>query len=699
MATAPPILSTHPRAIMMTTTAARTSAILLAAAAGLALAAPALAQTAPLQSREVPWRADSGPVSAPVKAAGAQVVYQTVVFVPNAPWLRLTFGKVQLAGTIEEGSGSYLRITSLADGGVQYLNAVSAQQWGNTSAYLNGDAVLVELLAYPGAGASRVSIAAATAGLETVGGADSICGPTDDRTLLNDARTARHVPEGCTTWLFNDTNHMFLTAGHCGISANDVQQFNVPLSTSSGSLVAPPPEDQYAVDPASIRSNGGLGIGNDYCYFACFTNSNTGQTAYQRQGQFYTLSATSPPVAGQTIRITGYGTTGSGVLREWNQVGKTHTGPYVTPTTGAAGTTVSYQVDTTGGNSGSPVHNLATDQAIGIHTHAGCSTTSGNNGTAIQLGTLQTALATPIGLALTGRGTVNPPLYAAGDGANNFGTCNMVTGNFARVNDGPVRMEGLTYNWNSGLFYGINNDTFAPTAGRKLYTINPATGAATLIGTVSGASGVINGLGYNPAANVLYGIIQATGQIVTINTTTAVATNVGPAHGGTIGALEFDPGTGALFGIDDAGGASTLVKWTDPTQARVVVGNLGAGITDCNGLAVVDSGDLYTINAVNRQLLKINPATGTATVVGATGGIFGASYGMAAVLTPVAPSCYANCDGSSIPPILNVSDFTCFLNRYSAGDSYANCDGSTVPPVLNVSDFTCFLNAYSAGCS
>jgi len=60
--------------------------------------------------------------------------------------------------------------------------------------------------------------------------------------------------------------------------------------------------------------------------------------------------------------------------------------------------------------------------------------------------------------------------------------------------------------------------------------------------------------------------------------------------------------------------------------------------------------------------------------------------------------CYANCDGSTAPPVLNVSDFICFLNKYAAGDSYANCDGSTVPPVLNVSDFVCFQTRYSQGC-
>jgi hypothetical protein len=60
--------------------------------------------------------------------------------------------------------------------------------------------------------------------------------------------------------------------------------------------------------------------------------------------------------------------------------------------------------------------------------------------------------------------------------------------------------------------------------------------------------------------------------------------------------------------------------------------------------------------------------------------------------------CYANCDGSTVPPILNANDFQCFLNKYAAGDPYANCDGSTVPPVLNANDFQCFLNKFAAGC-
>jgi hypothetical protein len=63
------------------------------------------------------------------------------------------------------------------------------------------------------------------------------------------------------------------------------------------------------------------------------------------------------------------------------------------------------------------------------------------------------------------------------------------------------------------------------------------------------------------------------------------------------------------------------------------------------------------------------------------------------------PGCYPNCDGSTTAPVLNVLDFTCFLQKFAAADPYANCDLSTTPPVLNVLDFTCFLQKFAAGCS
>jgi hypothetical protein len=61
-------------------------------------------------------------------------------------------------------------------------------------------------------------------------------------------------------------------------------------------------------------------------------------------------------------------------------------------------------------------------------------------------------------------------------------------------------------------------------------------------------------------------------------------------------------------------------------------------------------------------------------------------------------ACYANCDGSTSQPILNVNDFICFQSQFAAGNAYANCDQSTTPPVLNVNDFICFQTQFAAGC-
>ena len=69
------------------------------------------------------------------------------------------------------------------------------------------------------------------------------------------------------------------------------------------------------------------------------------------------------------------------------------------------------------------------------------------------------------------------------------------------------------------------------------------------------------------------------------------------------------------------------------------------------------------------------------------------------VAVPYGPLCYANCDGSSVAPVLNVNDFVCFLAKFAEGGPDANCDGSTTPPILNVNDLLCFQARFAAGCS
>lgn len=351
-----------------------------------------LTQPAPLASRMVAFEEiDSGQVAHPGTEPGAAVVFSAVVAADDSTWIRLEFDEVRLSGSREGGNTSFLRITSLTDGHAQILDRVGIVQWKLTSAYFNGDAVLVELVAYPGTGSNRVRMSRAVAS-EPEALPRSICGTTDDRVLSYDNRSARVLPVGCTGWTISDCNSCMLTAGHCqgGLS---VIQFNVPLSSSSGSIRNPPPEDQYAVDSSSVQGNGGAGVGNDWAYYGVFPNSNTGLTPYQAYGVAHNLVL--PPPASGNARVTGYGTTSSPVSPTWNQVQKTHAGAYTT----FSGTSIGYRMDTTGGNSGSPVIHETTGNAIGIHTHGGCTSTGGNNwGTGANHAALQAALASPKGV-------------------------------------------------------------------------------------------------------------------------------------------------------------------------------------------------------------------------------------------------------------------------------------------------------------
>lgn len=374
-------------------------AILRLAAA--ALCATALsAQAVPEESSSHPLNIDSGLVSntstSPAAIGIPQVVWSKFVSVAGAAWLRLEYEGVMLSGSPNPGlDGSFLRITSTLDGAIQTQHLRHIGEWRDTSAYFNGDTVLVELLAQPGTGDNRLILKKAIAGPVAPLGFDTICGPTDDRVLSNDLRVARNQPTGCTSWMINDCEHCFLTAGHCAGSGLQVVQFNVPLSTSSGSIQHPPPSDQYSVDTASLQTNGGQGTGNDWAYFGVFDNSTTGLSPYDANGQVAFDLISPPAVSGQNIRITGNGSTTSPVSPTWYLVQKTHAGPYFSFT----GTTVRYQTDTTGGNSGSPVILDGTNNAIGIHTHGGCNSTGGSNiGTGANHTGLNNALANPQGV-------------------------------------------------------------------------------------------------------------------------------------------------------------------------------------------------------------------------------------------------------------------------------------------------------------
>jgi V8-like Glu-specific endopeptidase len=371
---------------------ARTSTLLsLGAAALLGLSTAASAQMPPgLDSFQAPMNIDSGYVS----NDGTQetVVFATLIQVKDAPWLQINFAEVLLAGDESVGTNSYLRMTSAFDGAVQHHRPTTISQWQNTSAYFNGEAVYLELIAQPGTGVNRVLIEEVTAGEGYFDPTTTIC-EQDDRVLSYIDRNGRLMPITCTTWIIDDPNHQFISAGHCVSGGNgDYVQFNVPLSLSNGTLQHPGPEDQYAADSSSLQYVNG-GVGNDWGYFGCYPNTETGLTPYQAQRAYYELASSPDPVSGQFIRITGYGSD-SGT---YNHVQQTNAGPYYS----FSGSTVQYRTDTTGGNSGSSVLDEATGLAIGVHTHGGCFNGGGaNSGTGINNAGWQNALANPRGVCI-----------------------------------------------------------------------------------------------------------------------------------------------------------------------------------------------------------------------------------------------------------------------------------------------------------
>ncbi|MCH2140707.1 MAG: hypothetical protein MK100_06685 [Phycisphaerales bacterium] len=355
----------------------------------LAFTSAALAQTATplLEDRSMSYS------SGVVQNDGADIatVSSHVLSHPFASSMQVRFGRTKLS------DGSFIRITSLTDGAVQHQTSETLKQWQYCSAWFNGSHVLVELVMSPDSKSSHLSIEGITSMLG-VTDERSICFSVDDRVLSYDDRSARVAPIGCTGWLINDATRQFMTAGHCidNLSVVDVMEFNVPLSNGDGSWNHPGPEDQYPVDDVSVQFTDG-GIGNDWSYYGCFPNTETGLTAYEVQGVTHILAAAAPAVDGRDITITGYGSTSAPVDPSWYGVQKTHTGPYMHN----SGYNVGYQTDTTGGNSGSPVLDEVTGMAIGIHTHAGCDSNGGyNNGTAIEHPDLQYALDNPLGVCI-----------------------------------------------------------------------------------------------------------------------------------------------------------------------------------------------------------------------------------------------------------------------------------------------------------
>lgn len=337
-------------------------------------------QTNPLPRSEIPLVFSTGRLGNPTDSS--LVVFDEVIEIQDAPWIRLRFGNVDLK------PGSFLLITSLQDGAFQVLDSVSISQWRFRSAYFNGPAVSVQLHAAPWTSGNRLNVKAVIHGeLQPSSIIAAQCGPIDDRVVSDKASSGRLLEVGCTVAIYS-TESCMITAGHCVTTDADTVEFNVPPSLPNGNLRHPPPEDQYCINANSIEY-ADTGVGNDWGLIRVFPNSNTALLPYEAQGAMVVLDTVLPDLP-DYIDLVGYGID-DGID---NQVQQLSFGPITSITGSGNNSTIFHQADTEGGSSGSVLVSETTGTVIGIHTHGGCTTggSGSNAGTGIVNSGLQEAL-------------------------------------------------------------------------------------------------------------------------------------------------------------------------------------------------------------------------------------------------------------------------------------------------------------------
>ncbi len=170
-------------------------------------------------------------------------------------------------------------------------------------------------------------------------------------------------------------------------------------------------------------------------------------------------------------------------------------------------------------------------------------------------------------------------LYATTTGTNKLYSVDYATGKATLIGDLKASlMHGLAYDPCTVQLLG----TFGQSKGDGLYSIDVSTGAATLIGHTGffheDHLNTIQGLAVHPKTHVLYGIVAGPAfdwsALIEIDMKTGQGAWIGPqnAH---ISGLAFDAQTNALYGIDNW--TSKLYTIDIRTGASTLIGSTGLG--------------------------------------------------------------------------------------------------------------------------
>jgi hypothetical protein len=181
-----------------------------------------------------------------------------------------------------------------------------------------------------------------------------------------------------------------------------------------------------------------------------------------------------------------------------------------------------------------------------------------NTGVLTQLGNM--------GVVLSGLGEVGGNLYGGGySGSNTLYKVNLTNGSLTAIGNGSITYFD-TGSTTSGL-YALDTDF----GDLNLYSVNPATGATTLIGA-TGLNSAVAEIGLSTGAGTLY-FADGT-NLYSLSTTTGAATLIGGTGGPEFGALVFE--NGELWGGSDFPGHGVYTLNATTGAATFVANAAGA---------------------------------------------------------------------------------------------------------------------------
>ncbi|HEX7881022.1 MAG TPA: hypothetical protein VF720_16545 [Candidatus Eisenbacteria bacterium] len=206
---------------------------------------------------------------------------------------------------------------------------------------------------------------------------------------------------------------------------------------------------------------------------------------------------------------------------------------------------------------------------------------------------------------------------------HDINTVNGVTSNPRSVGN-KVNMIAISP---GGILYGVSQGFINDgPPGQQLFTINIATGAPTLVDTLSQPIIVEGDIACDPTTGILYGV-DSTGELYTINTTSALVVQVGTIGTNTdLSAATFDA-SGTLWVVDSFG--PTLLKVNKANGAVLMTVPLDPINQEVGGLAFSPAGTLFHAAGTTGKLYTLNTTTGQALTIGPlapSGGIWGLAW-------------------------------------------------------------------------